>query len=84
MRHAQKKGLRIPEDISFIGFTDGILSKYSSPRLTSIAQHGERMGELAAQMLIEKVESDIDEEEEETFRTEILEATLVERESTIN
>lgn len=83
MRHAQKKGLRIPEDISFIGFTDGMLSKFSSPRLTSVAQHGEQMGEIAAEMLIEKVENE-SEEEEETFRTEVLKATLIERESTIN
>ncbi|QLG45742.1 LacI family DNA-binding transcriptional regulator [Costertonia aggregata] len=81
MRLVQKKGLRIPEDISFIGFTDGILSKYATPRLTSVAQHGEEMGQIAAKMLIEKVES---EEEVEVYRTEIIESTLIERESTIN
>ena len=81
MRHAQKKGLKIPEEISFIGFTDGILSKFATPRLTSVAQHGEKMGEVAAQMLIEKVES---EDEEETYRTEVIKSTLIERESTIN
>ncbi|MFS4494303.1 LacI family DNA-binding transcriptional regulator [Maribacter sp. 2308TA10-17] len=81
---ARKKGYRIPEDIAFIGFTDGLLSKYSQPSLTAIAQHGDQMGEIAAQMLIEKVESEYVEEEEEVFRTEIIEATLIERESTIN
>ena len=81
MRIAQKMGLKIPEDISFIGFTDGILSKFSNPTLTSIAQHGERMGEIAAEMLIEKVESEND---VETYRTEILEPTIIERESTQN
>ncbi len=83
MRHAQKRGLRIPEDISFIGFTDGILSRFASPRLTSVAQHGEKMGEVAAQMLIDKVENEV-EEGKETFRTEVLKATLIERESTVN
>ena len=83
MRHAKKYGHRIPEDISFIGFTDGILSRFSTPKLTSVAQHGEQMGEVAAEMLIDKVENEV-EEGEETFRTEILKATLVERESTIN
>ena len=81
MKLAKRKGFKIPEDISFIGFTDGILSKYASPSLTAVAQHGQKMGEIAAQMLIEKVEADTD---EENFRTEILEATLMERESTIN
>lgn len=85
MRIAQKNGIKIPEDIAFIGFTDGILSKLASPALTSVDQHGERMGEIAARMLIDKIERDEDKEsEEETFRTEVIEATLIERESTIN
>lgn len=81
MRLAQKRGLRIPDDISFIGFTDGLLSKYANPSLTVVAQHGERMGEVSAQMLIDKVES---ENEIESFQTKILEPTLVVRDSTIN
>ena len=78
MRLAQEKGLKIPEDISFIGFTDGFLSKYANPSLTVVAQHGEKMGEISAQMLIDKVEG---EKEEETFQTKILEPTLVVRDS---
>ena len=81
MRTAQRLGIVIPQELAIIGFTDGILSKLSSPSLTAIAQHGIRMGEIAAQMLIEKAESD---RERETFRTEIIEATIVERESTIH
>jgi LacI family transcriptional regulator len=83
MRHAQRKGLRIPEDIAFIGFTDGILSKFSYPRLTSVAQHGEKMGARAAELLIGKIESDIV-DGEETYQTVVIEATLIERESTVN
>ncbi|MGB5555402.1 MAG: substrate-binding domain-containing protein, partial [Flavobacteriaceae bacterium] len=79
---AQKLGFKIPENIAFIGFTDGILSKYSNPSLTTIAQHGERMGEIAARMLIEKVETEYQEDEEIKYRTEIIEATIIEREST--
>jgi LacI family transcriptional regulator len=81
MRIAQKLGFKIPEDIEFIGFTDGILSKFSNPTLTAVAQHGEKMGEIAAEMLIEKIESEND---VETYRTEILEPTIIERESTLN
>lgn len=81
MRYVQSKGLKIPEDISFIGFTDGLLSKYASPGLTAIAQHGEQMGEIAAEILIEKIENDI---EEETYVTRVLEPTLIERGSTVN
>jgi len=79
---ALKKGLKIPEDISFIGFTDGLLSKHSIPSLSTIAQHGDRMGAIAAQMLIDKVENEIGDDEQETYRTETIKATLIEREST--
>lgn len=80
---AQRLGFSIPEDISVIGFTDGILSRYSSPRLTTVAQHGDQMGEMAAKLLIAKIENDF-EEAEEVFSTKIIKATLIRRESTMN
>lgn len=83
MSVAQRLGYVIPNDISVIGFTDGILSKYSTPKLTTIAQHGDKMGEMAAKLLIEKIENDFD-EADEVFTTETIKATLVKRESTIN
>ncbi|MFT6794958.1 MAG: LacI family transcriptional regulator [Maribacter sp.] len=79
----QKMALKIPENISVIGFTDGILSKYAEPKLTTVAQHGDKMGEVAAKLLIEKIENDFD-EEEEVFITEVIAATIIRRESTIN
>jgi LacI family transcriptional regulator len=81
MRIAQKLGLHIPNDISFIGFTDGLLSRYAAPSLTTIAQHGELMGETAARMLIDKVEREYDEEDPASFRTEVIPVSLIERES---
>ncbi|EAR00465.1 putative LacI-family transcriptional regulator [Maribacter sp. HTCC2170] len=85
MNLVQNMAKNIPGDISFIGFTDGILSKYANPGLTSIAQHGEKMGEVAARMLIEKVEYETeDEEEQEVYHTEVINSTIIERGSTIN
>ncbi len=79
---ANKLGIKIPEDISIIGFTDGIISKYSTPSITTVSQNGIKMGGKAAKMLIDRLESE-DEEEEEQYRTEVIETELVERESTI-
>lgn len=79
---AQRFGKRIPEDIAFVGFTDGILSRLATPTLTSVDQHGELMGETAARLLIQKIERNHDVEEEETYETRVISATLVEREST--
>lgn len=78
---ATKLGKNVPNDISVIGFTDGIISKYSSPSITTVSQNGVKMGERAAKMLIERL--DIEEEEyEEQYKTEVIETELVEREST--
>jgi LacI family transcriptional regulator len=80
IKEANKLGKKIPEDISIIGFTDGIISKYSSPSITTVSQNGVKMGGKAAKMLIERLEAE--EEEEEQYRTEVIETELVEREST--
>ncbi len=79
MRETIKRGLSIPNDVGFIGFTDGMLSKHFYPRLTTVNQHGFQMGETAARMLIDKLD---EVEEEENYRTEVLKTTIVEREST--
>lgn len=76
----QRQGKNIPNDISFIGFTNGLLSRYSSPKLTTVAQHGVKMGEIAAKLLIDRIEDGY----EGNFKTEVITATLIERESTIN
>ena len=58
MRIAKEKGLNIPNDISIIGFTDGLISEYSSPSITTIAQHGFTMGRQAVELLIERIENE--------------------------
>ncbi len=78
---ATKLGKKVPEDISIIGFTDGIISKFSSPGITTVSQNGIKMGAKAAKMLIERLETE--EDEEEKYKTEVIETELVERESTI-
>ena len=47
---AAKLNKVVPKDISIIGFTDGIISKYSSPSITTVSQNGIKMGEKAAKM----------------------------------
>ncbi|WP_179343546.1 LacI family DNA-binding transcriptional regulator [Winogradskyella ursingii] len=82
MKVARKLGFKIPEDIQVIGFTDGVLSKHATPALTTVSQHAQQMGETAANLLIDKLEKDFNEEEEEQFQTVVIETSLVEREST--
>ncbi|CAN1535442.1 PurR Transcriptional regulators [Flavobacteriaceae bacterium] len=83
---AARLGIKIPEDLSIIGFTDGLISKYSSPSITTVGQNGVKMGAKAAKMLIERLEMEEIENEdgeiEEHYKTEVIETELVEREST--
>ena len=79
---ANKMGLKVPEDISVIGFTDGIISQYSTPTITTVSQNGIKMGGRAAKMLIERLEMEEEEDGNEQYRTEVIDTHLVEREST--
>jgi LacI family transcriptional regulator len=79
MRIAKEKGLSIPEEISIIGFTDGLISEYSSPSITTMAQHGFTMGQQAVEILIERIEKEV-----EVFRPKkiVISSDLKLREST--
>jgi LacI family transcriptional regulator len=74
-----KYGYKIPENLSVIGFADGVWSRRLSPSLSTVSQHGPEIGEAAAKMLIEKLES---KDEEYTYRTQVIKTELRQREST--
>jgi LacI family transcriptional regulator len=48
-------GLRIPEDVSVVGFDDIELVAYTSPPLTTYAQPKTQMGQTAVTMLLERI-----------------------------
>jgi LacI family transcriptional regulator len=83
---ANKMGTKVPEDLAVIAFTDGIISKYSTPTITTVTQNGVEMGNVAAKILIERLEAEeeeSDEEQDEIYKTVVIETHLIERESTI-
>lgn len=71
--------LRVPEDISVVGFTDGLVSTVTDPPMTTVSQHGFEMGKIAARILLQRIENGL-----ENFKpqTEVLKTELVIREST--
>ena len=80
LKTALKKGISIPEKLSIIGFADGILaSRRLTPSLTTVSQHGIEIGEAAAKLLINRLES---KEEKIPFETMVIKTQLKEREST--
>jgi LacI family transcriptional regulator len=57
MAAAQEAGLRVPGQISIIGYDDIELAAFSSPALTTVAQPKLQIGTAAADLLLERVQS---------------------------
>ncbi len=74
-----KLGYKIPKDISVIGFTDGLLSKHSYPKLTTVSQHAEDLGGKAAEILLNQLDNF---EENHNTKTEVVKTSLILRDST--
>lgn len=61
IRGLQNAGLRVPEDVSVVGFDNIHFAEFNSPSLTTIQQPLFEMGELAAQTLLKRL-SKVDDE----------------------
>lgn len=79
MQMAKDKGLKIPQDLSIITFTDGLISRYSSPPLTALVQHGFEMGKQAVELLIDRIENN---KPEILFERKVISTNLKIRSST--
>ncbi|MFM7018912.1 LacI family DNA-binding transcriptional regulator [Flavobacterium sp.] len=79
MKLGIKKGLKIPEEYSVIGFADGVWSRRMTPSLSTVSQHGPEIGAEATKMLIERLES---KEESNNYRTSVIKTELRQRDST--
>ncbi|MDQ0203132.1 LacI family DNA-binding transcriptional regulator [Pectinatus haikarae] len=70
-------GIKVPEDISIIGFDNISISRFIEPKLTTIDQNMSLLGQSATALLMEKIESN------NTVSDEIiLENTLIKRNTT--
>lgn len=58
----QKKKLRIPEDISVTGYDNSFIAENGAVKLTTIAHPQEKLGAMAAELLLEKLNGVPDEE----------------------
>lgn len=52
---ADELGLRVPQDISIIGYDNIRNARYFSPALTTIHQPKERLGQMAFSMLLDRI-----------------------------
>ena len=74
MYTAKRMGLRVPDDISVCGFTNGQRAVACDPMLTTVEQNGYEVGRLAADILIGKAEGRIpvDKVEKRVVRTRLI------------
>jgi len=74
----KESGIRIPQDVSVIGFDDMPFCEMIDPPLTTVMVYKQRMGMIALKRLVER----IDEAPAETIKIEV-NTTIVERKSVI-
>lgn len=72
MRALHEAGLHIPRDVSIVGFDDIPAAEFHYPSLTTIRQPLHRMGELAVEMLVERIENGKEPEREIAVQPEIV------------
>jgi len=63
IRALQEHGLRVPQDVSVMGFDDIPGAMFHTPSLTTVRQPLNRMGEVAAQSLLERIEGSAEDAE---------------------
>jgi DNA-binding LacI/PurR family transcriptional regulator len=73
----KEEGLRMPEDIAILGFSNNEISSYLDPALSTIDQFPGKMGELAAEILFDRIEG---KKSKKTIKN--LATQLIERETT--
>ena len=75
--YAKEKGIRIPEDLAIVGFSNEPFSEYLSPSLTTIEQSGFDVGLKATELLLDIIQNKTGNRQE----TIVLPIKLIERES---
>jgi DNA-binding LacI/PurR family transcriptional regulator len=79
LQAASELGIRVPQELSVVGFDDSPAATFATPALTTVAQPHEEKGRLAAEWLLEAIAG---EHPRRRRRKKILPTELVVREST--
>jgi LacI family transcriptional regulator len=81
MMAIKEKGLKIPQDVAVVGFSNWFCGELMEPSLTTVDQPGFEMGQEAARMLIKQIE--MKDKPEPVLETKILKTKLVIRNSSL-
>jgi LacI family transcriptional regulator len=83
MMAIKEKGLKIPQDIALVGFSNWFFGELLEPSLTTVDQPGFEMGQEAARLLIRHIEMKEKEVADPVTETKILKTKLVIRNSSL-
>lgn len=76
MIYLRDLGIKIPEEIGIVGFSNEPFSRVVSPSISTIAQPGFLMGQKAAELILSQIEN-----KAKSFQTLVLPTELIIRES---
>lgn len=65
-------GVKVPEEVSICGFSDGTIAQSTDPKLTTVEQHGEEVGRSAFGILTEKLEENTTKSSNKIVRTNLI------------
>lgn len=54
----KQQGLRIPDDVALIGFTDDVHARYVTPQMSAIEDQSRLMGQTACRLLLKNINGD--------------------------
>ena len=77
---AREKGIRIPEELAIVGFSNEPISAFIEPGLTTLAQPLEKIGREAVELLLRQI---ADESESIKHETKTLKTSLIVRASSV-
>ncbi|WP_037569946.1 LacI family DNA-binding transcriptional regulator [Phaeacidiphilus oryzae] len=72
IRAVRQRGLRVPEDVSVVGFDDSPLIAFADPPLTTVRQPVEAMGAAAVDALLEELRGNPAQRTEFVFQPELV------------
>jgi DNA-binding LacI/PurR family transcriptional regulator len=77
-KEIRSQGYNIPKDMGITGFSNNPITEMIEPPLTTVDQHGFKMGQVAADLLLQEIEGNAD---DWTPETRIVETELIIRQS---
>lgn len=79
LQAAKILNIAVPQQMQICGFSNDIIARHTDPMLTTVQQHGRQMGQMAMQMLLDRMQ---EQEIHEPSKIYVIPTDLIIREST--